>query len=139
MALTVIALVGTACAGSSDEPTPTADSSTTVVPSSSTAPSTTTPTSVPPVITTNTVAGGSGESLTTVDGDGPATFAIPAAVGIPAILHAKYDGDASFVVTALDAQGKQISVLANSLGAYNGTVPVGFVDASANRALRPLD
>jgi hypothetical protein len=126
-----IALVVAACSGSSDDPVPPTDPSTTTATTTSGAPTTTTG-SVPPTITTNTVPDGSGEAITSVDGDGPATFAIPAGVGLPAIVHAQYDGDASFVLTALDAQGQQIRVLANSLGAYRGTVPVGFVDATAS-------
>jgi hypothetical protein len=125
-----IALVGAACAGSNDEPAPPADSSTTIA-TSTTAAATTTPRSAAPTITTNTVPDGSGRTITAVDGDGPATFAIPARVGLPAIVHAQYDGDANFAVTALDAEGRQLAVLANSLGAYDGTFPVGFVDATA--------
>jgi hypothetical protein len=129
-AVVAIAMLAGACSGSSDEPAPSAEPATTPAPSTRALP-TTTPGSVPPTITTNTVPDTPGRTVTAVDGDGPATFAIPAAVGVPAIVHAQYDGAASFVVTALDARGEQIGVLASSLGAYDGTFPVGFVEASA--------
>jgi hypothetical protein len=131
VAAVAITLVVAACSSSDDERAAPVDSSTTIATSTTAAPTTTAP-STPPTITTNTVPDGSGRTITAVEGDGPATFAIPDGVGLPAIVHAQYGGDDNFVVTALDARGRQVAVLANSLGAYDGTFPVGFVDATAN-------
>ncbi len=77
--------------------------------------------------------------IVAIDGTGDATVALPARVGRPAIVHAHYAGAptpahgpgvraTSFVVSALDAHGLRTATLANSLGPYDGTFPVGFVD-----------
>lgn len=63
-----------------------------------------------------------------IDGDGDATVSLPPNVGLPAIVHAQYRGVAKFVVTAVDANGRFLSIVAQSLGNYDGTFPVGFVD-----------
>jgi hypothetical protein len=68
--------------------------------------------------------------VVSVQGSGDATVALPASVGQPALLHARYRGSSTFVVRALDANGDDVSVLVNSLGNYEGTVPVGFVNAT---------
>ena len=66
--------------------------------------------------------------ITKVDGTGAATVPLPASAGLPAIVHAQYDGAAKFVVTAVDAAGHYLSIAAQSLGKYDGTFPLGFVD-----------
>ena len=66
--------------------------------------------------------------MTAVDGTGPATVALPASAGPTAIVHAQYRGNDAFVVRSVDAQGDDIAVLAQSLGPYDGTFGVGFVD-----------
>jgi len=66
--------------------------------------------------------------VATVEGNGNATVALPASVGLPAIVHAQYSSAGKFVVTAVDPQGHFLSILAQSFGNYDGTFPVGFVD-----------
>ena len=129
-------LVAAACSSSpsAEEPAP----STTLAPTTLSAPSTTSvaaTTTVPPTITTPPVTAPGGKVvaiIAAVDGTDTTTMPIPANVGRPAIIHAKYDGAASFVVRALDAGGRRIATLARSLGPYDGTFPVGFVNQSGN-------
>jgi hypothetical protein len=94
----------------------------------------TTSTTLPLTISTMPVSGPTGvvAVVTSVNGRGPATIALPASVGRPAMVHAQYGGTGRFVVNALDAQKQHLAVLAASVGAYTGTFPVGFVDP-ANR------
>ena len=63
-----------------------------------------------------------------VDGSGNGRVELPPSVGLPAIVHAQYGGTAKFVVTAVDARGRYLSIVAQSVGSYDGTFPVGFVD-----------
>lgn len=53
---------------------------------------------------------------------------LPAAIGRPAIVHAQHDGTGPFTVTAVDAGGLPLGVVAQSTAAYSGTFPIGFVD-----------
>ena len=98
------------------------------------APTTTLPRStatVKPVITTTPVtrAGGAvAGTLESVDGRGGATIRLPAIIGRPAIVHAQHDGAGPFTVTAIDARGVALGVVAQSTGSYSGTFPIGFVD-----------
>ena len=111
-ALTVaLTLLAGAC--SSSEPAPDA------------APATTT-TAIAPVTTTTAAAV---PGVVPVDGTGDHVVVIPPSVGLPAIVHAEYEGAGSFVVKGVDGSGRDTTVLAASLGGYNGTFPVGFVDA----------
>ena len=71
-------------------------------------------------------------TVTNVDGNGPATVPIPAAVGLPALVHAHYSGKSSFVVSSVNASGQHLAVLARSLGSYDGTFAVGFVEQRGN-------
>jgi hypothetical protein len=80
----------------------------------------------PAVTTTTTIAPG----VASVDGDGRQLVVIPASVGVPAIVHARYAGSGSFVATGVDGHGADTKVLAVSLGGYDGTFPVGFDDAA---------
>ena len=54
---------------------------------------------------------------------------LPPGVGSTAIVHVRRTTAIdAFVVSAVDAQGRQLAVLAHSLGSYDGTFPVGFVN-----------
>jgi len=66
--------------------------------------------------------------VVSVEGDGDATVALPASVGLPAIVHGQYSGAGKFVVTAVGAHGQFLSIVAQGFGNYDGTFPVGFVD-----------
>ena len=94
-------------------------------------PSTQPPTTTPPTITTTPVTDASGRVtavVTNVEGDGNATIPLPPDAGVPAIVHAQYEGRDKFVVTNVDGFGKYLSILAQSAGKYDGTFPLGFVD-----------
>ena len=45
-------------------------------------------------------------------------------------MHAHHVGADAFAVTGVDSLGHRTSVLASSLGAYDGTFAVGFVDSA---------
>src|SRR6201999_4093515 len=60
------------------------------------------------------------------------TVDLPASARPTAIVHAQYDGKGAFVVSAVNAGGRDIAVLAPSLGPYDGSFPVGFVDPREN-------
>jgi hypothetical protein len=64
----------------------------------------------------------------TIKGVGDRTVALPAAVARPAIVHAHHDDKGSFVISGLDSLARRTAVLVSSLGPYDGTFPVGFVD-----------
>ncbi|MGO9875585.1 MAG: hypothetical protein ACLPVY_17515 [Acidimicrobiia bacterium] len=84
-----------------------------------------------PTVVTTPVTDSNGDVLgvvAAIDGDGDATVSLPPNVGLPAIVHAQYRGSAKFVVTAVDTNGRFLSIAAQSLGSYDGTFPVGFVD-----------
>ena len=84
----------------------------------------------PPAPTSTSVS--SANRIATVNGRGDRTVALPRSIELPAIVHAHHDGKGSFAVSAIDAIGRRIAVLASALGPYDGTFPVGFVDP-ANR------
>jgi len=121
----VLAALATACSGSNGGSSP---APTTTTPATTT-PRPATTTTVPPRITTRYVLQPSGTTtpVVAVEGTGDATVALPTVVGPAALLHARYRGTSSFVVRAVAADGHDAAVLVNSLGAYDGTVPVGFV------------
>jgi hypothetical protein len=84
-----------------------------------------------PTITTKPLTDRTGHLVgvvASIQGDGDATVALPASVGVPAIVHAQYNGAGKFVVAAGDAHGHFLSIAAQSFGNYDGTFPVGFVD-----------
>ncbi len=92
----------------------------------------TTTTTIPPKVTTTPVTNAGGASvgtITAVEGTGNATVMLPASARPTAIVHAQYRGTGAFIVSSVTAQGEHIAVLAQSLGAYEGTFAVGFVDA----------
>jgi hypothetical protein len=91
---------------------------------------------VPAAPSTTTVS--TADGIVTIKGSGDVTVPLPSSVALPAIVHAHYAGTKIFLVSAVDAVGRRISVLANSLGSYEGTFPVGFVDQAAKptRSLR---
>ena len=141
MIAAAVVLVAAACSSSPSADAPASSTTlapTTLAPTSSSTPSTTSvaaTTTVPPTITTTPVTAAGGKVvaiIAAVDGTDTTTMPIPANVGRPAIVHAKYDGAASFVIRALDARGRRIATLARSLGPYDGTFPVGFVNQSGN-------
>ena len=124
-------LAGAACsAGNRASPPAPAVTTTVGAPVTATAPPTLPATTVVPVSSTKPIPGPTGVLgfLTSVDGAGPATVAIPAAAGRPVIVHAQYDGADKFEVDAVDPHGRQLAILATSLGPYLGSFPVGFVD-----------
>jgi hypothetical protein len=66
-----------------------------------------------------------------LDGVGDRSVGLPGELPLPLLVHARYDGAQSFVVTGLDASGNPTGVFASALGRYNGTFAVGFVDTCA--------
>jgi hypothetical protein len=143
VAAAALVVVAAACSGSGDSadaPTTTTEPprTTTTAPAGPTTTST-----VPPKITSTPVTNAAGAAIgtvTAVDGTGNATVTLPASARPTAIVHAQYSGTGAFVVNSVDARGEHIAVLAQSLGAYDGTFAVGFVDQRANPtvALRVL-
>jgi hypothetical protein len=73
-------------------------------------------------------------TLVSVDGRGNATVPLPAQVGRPAIVRAEHDGAGRFTVTAIDAAGHPLGEVAQSVGTYGGTFPIGFVDEAHDPA-----
>ena len=147
----MFALVGAGCSGSNPSDAapprsfPAATTSTTLAAAATTpattvpAPTTTRPpaptTTIPPQITTTPVTRPGGAvvgSLTSVEGRGNATIRLPASVGRPAIVHAQHDGGGQFTVTAIDAGDSPLGILVQTVGAYGGTVPIGFVDVAGH-------
>jgi hypothetical protein len=62
---------------------------------------------------------------------------MPASVPLPAIVHAQHSGSGGgFAITGIDSRGRRTTVLASSLGTYNATFPVGFVDPADNPTTR---
>jgi hypothetical protein len=62
---------------------------------------------------------------------------LPTSVSLPAIVHAQHDGSGGgFAVTGIDSLGRRTAVLASSLGSYNATFAVGFVDPADNPTTR---
>lgn len=144
VAAAALALLATACSGSgrtADSAATTTKPPTTNPPSSSpgstTSGAATTTSTVPPKVTKTPVTSAGGAvvgTVTAVEGDGPATIALPPEARPTALVHARYTGDGTFVVSSVNAQGGHLAVLAQSLGSYDGTFPVGFVDESGNPA-----
>jgi hypothetical protein len=64
-------------------------------------------------------------------GSGDRTVGLPGELPLPLLVHARYEGAQSFVVSGVDASGNATQVFASALGKYNGTFAVGFVDACA--------
>jgi hypothetical protein len=90
---------------------------------------------IPPKITTTPITrpgGAVAGTLTSIDGRGNATIRLPPKVGRPAIVHAQHDGGGQFTVTAIDSSGSSLGVVAQSVGAYGGTFPIGFVDEAGH-------
>src|SRR5262249_48858230 len=67
------------------------------------------------------------------DGNGDDVRAITKPAGRPAIVHASYASGSNFIVTGLDANNQQTDLLVNTIGAYDGTVPLDFRDTSTAR------
>jgi hypothetical protein len=134
LAAAAIVLIAAACSSSNDSKNTV---STTLAPTTTAAVATTlpTPTSVPLQTkqTPITAVGGAAlGTLTAVDGRNTSTVPLPDGVGSTAIVHARYTGTANFQATSVDAAGLEIAVLARSVGSYDGTFPVGFVNQKAN-------
>jgi hypothetical protein len=51
----------------------------------------------------------------------------------PAIAHIIYTGQSNFVANSYDADNNQIELLVNTIGGYNGTVPVDFENVNTKR------
>jgi hypothetical protein len=68
--------------------------------------------------------------VVTIRGNGSLVVPLPAAVSLPAIVHAQHTGTGTFIVSGIDSVGGHTAVIASALGAYNGTFAVGFVDAA---------
>jgi len=64
-----------------------------------------------------------------IDGNGPKVVALPSTLSLPEIVHARYSGSGNFVVKSRSANGTDTGILAVANGQYDGTFPVGFVDA----------
>jgi hypothetical protein len=78
-----------------------------------------TPTNTPPPTATPApiVLTGSGDMIVDVP-DG----------GTPRILHAKYASGGNFIIQNYDANNQQIDLLVNTIGAYDGKVPLDLLD-----------
>ena len=124
-----LVLVAAACSGS--DKADTTPSTTAPHASTSTAPSTTI---VPTTATTPVTSTGGTRvgTLTAIDGNGPATVDLPASARPTAIVHAQYEGNDAFIVSGVNAAGRDTAVLAQSVGPYDGSFPVGFVDPVKN-------
>jgi hypothetical protein len=70
--------------------------------------------------------------VVTIRGRGSLVIPLPAAVPLPAIVHAQHGGTSSFVVSGIDSFGGRTAVLATARDTYDGTFAVGFVDAPGN-------
>ena len=84
--------------------------------------------SEPSTTTTSTTVKDSGP-VVGIDGDGAKVVALPSSLTLPEIVHARYTGGGSFVVKSRGAKGTDTGILAVASGEYDGTFPVGFVDA----------
>jgi hypothetical protein len=91
----------------------------------------TTPTSAPCSPQTPDAARVAPTLVLPLDGTGDRTVGLPGRLPLPLLVHAHHDGAGSFVVTGVDASSKATQVLASTLGKYDGTFAVGFVDACA--------
>jgi len=78
-----------------------------------------TPTNTPPPTATPApiVLTGSGDMIVDVP-DG----------GMPRVLHAKYASGSNFIITSYDANNQPIDLLVNTIGAYDGKVPLDLLD-----------
>jgi len=75
--------------------------------------------------------------IVTIKGVGGRIVPLPASVPLPAIVHAHHDGaGGGFAVTGIDSLGHRTAVLASSLGTYDGTFAVGFVDEASTPTTR---
>jgi hypothetical protein len=90
-------------------------------------PPTTTSSSVPATTTTSPAQAA---GVVPVDGNGDQRVNLPASIAPPAIVHASYEGSGTFTVAGVDAKGARTQTLVASKGAYDGTFPFGFDDAS---------
>jgi len=92
---------------------------------------TTTPTSAPCPAEPPTVGSVAPTTVVPIDGTDERTIGLPGELPLPLLVHAHHDGPDSFVVSGVDATGKATQVFASTLGKYDGTFAVGFVDACA--------
>ncbi len=101
--------------------TTTTTEDTTTTTTQATTPSTTTTTTVPTTTTTlpPILVEGSGH------GDDVVEFSID---GIPVIVTFSHVGSANFVVWSLDADFENVDLLVNTIGGYDGTRPMQFLD-----------
>lgn len=54
----------------------------------------------------------------------------------PSLLHIKYFGDSNFVVWNYNANGEEIDLLVNTIGNYEGTRPLDFLDGEETARLQ---
>ena len=54
----------------------------------------------------------------------------------PAILKIKYTGGGNFAIQNYDSSGSQIDLLVNTIGNYQGTVPLDFLDSESTTRLQ---
>jgi hypothetical protein len=52
------------------------------------------------------------------------------------VVRLTHDGSSNFAVWSVDAQGRDIGLLANEIGAYSGVHPLNFLDGEQAAALR---
>ncbi len=78
-----------------------------------------TPTNTPPPTATPApiVLTGSGDMIVDVPGGGE-----------PRVLHARYSSGGNFIITSYDANNQPIDLLVNTIGAYDGKVPLDMLD-----------
>jgi hypothetical protein len=124
--VTASVAIAAACSGTSHPPAAQPATTSTIAPTTTASVPTTTTSTLPPAPSSTSVSTTNG--VVTISGSGDLTVPLPASVPLPAIVHAHHDGTASFVVSATDSFAHRTAVLAGSLGAYDGTFPVGFVD-----------
>src|SRR3954451_13393597 len=126
-----VALVLTVAACSGSDKADTSPSTSAPRSTTSAGPSTTV---VPTTATTPvTSAGGTRVgTLTAIDGNGPALVDLPADARPTAIVHAQYQGNGAFIISGANAAGHDTTVLAQSVGPYDGSFPVWFGDSAQN-------
>jgi len=66
--------------------------------------------------------------ITIIGSDGEVIDVDMDAIGGNGVLHAVYNGSRNFIVKNFDENGYQLNLLVNTIGAYDGVVPLDFLD-----------
>lgn len=143
LVVVIVGLLVSGCADDESRPGVTQESSSTVVTSaesSSTSSSTTSlaPTTSAPTTTTSSTSTTTAPSTTTttqpaftgleLSGSGDDVVDIEVPSGDAAIVTFTHSGSHNFTVWSYDKNGDQIDLLVNTIGAYEGTRPINFLE-----------